>query len=189
MMPDCLCTRMGKQRITGVHARNFVAHSASPELVFALVTTRAGTTGRRTEAALNTELFPRITGFPLTAVASISRERMSCARSARDITPALRHPGRNDYGCATEPARQTSTRWPIFLLWLLLLLLFCPALTPTAHLNHSGEALNACSYIVSTARFSTGSGFYARFLFDVRFRLVGPFQPSYLGSVLLISFK
>ena len=123
----------------GVPARNTVAHSASPSAVSVPVTTRIGIMGRRTGAALNTRSFPRTTGFPLTAAASISREHTLCVPSAKDIIPVLRRLGRNDYGCAAELVRQTSIHWPISLLWLLLWPLFCLALTPTAQPNSSGD--------------------------------------------------
>jgi len=111
-MLDWLCTRMEKQQTTGVPARNFAAHSASPSAVFAPATTRIGTMGGKTGAVSNTESFPQITDFLLTAIVSISRELTLCVRSARDTTPALRRPARNGYGCVTEIVRQTSIPWP-----------------------------------------------------------------------------
>ena len=164
-MLDWLCTKMAKPPPTVVPVKNSAAHSASPSVAFAPVTTRTGITGRKTGVALNTGSFPRTTGFPLTAAASISRGHTLCVQSAKDTTPALRRLGRNDYGCATEPVWQTSIHWPIFPLWLLLLPLFSLALTPTAHLNHLGDPLNGCSYMALFARFSTGLAFDALFLF------------------------
>ena len=66
----------------------------------------------RQGVALNTGSSPRITGFPLTAVASVSRGHTPCVQSVKDTTPALRRLDRNGCGCATAPARQTSTHWP-----------------------------------------------------------------------------
>ena len=88
------------------------AHSVSPKPAFALVTTKTGITGRKTGVALNTGSSPRITGFPLTVAASVSREHTPCVQSASVTIPALRRLDRNGCGCATAPARQTSTHWP-----------------------------------------------------------------------------
>ena len=148
-MLDWLCTKMAKPPTTVVPVKNSAAHSASPSAVFAPVTTRIGITGRKIGAALNTGSFPRTTGFPLTAAASLSRGHTLCVQSAKDTTPALRRLGRNDYGCVMETVRQTSICWPTSPLWLLLWPLFCLALTPTAHLNHLGDPLNGCSYMAS----------------------------------------
>lgn len=82
-MLDWLCTRMEKQQTTGVPARNFAAHSASPSAVFAPATTRIGTMGGKTGAVSNTESFPQITDFLLTAIVSISRELTLCAECER----------------------------------------------------------------------------------------------------------
>lgn len=160
-----LCTRMEKSQTTDVPARNSAVLSANPNTVFVPATTKIGTTERKTGAAPNTECFLRTTGFPLTVPASTSREHTLCVQSVKDITPALRRPGRNDYGCATETVRQTSIRSPTSLPWLWPLPPFCPALTPTARLNHSGDPLNGCSCMALFARFSTGLAFYAFFLF------------------------
>ena len=92
--------------------RNSAAHSVSPKPMFALVTTKTGITGRKTGVALNTGSSPRITGFPLTAAASVSREHTPCVQSVSVTIPALRRLDRNGCGCATAPARQTSTHWP-----------------------------------------------------------------------------
>ena len=113
-MLDWLCTKMAKPPTIIVPARNTAAHSASPKPVFALVTTKTGITGRKTGVALNTGSSPRITGFPLTAAISVSREHTPCVQSAKDTTPALRRLDRNDYGCVTAQAP------------------FCMVLTPTA---------------------------------------------------------
>ena len=160
-----LCTRMEKPQTTDVPARNSAVLSANPNTVFVPATTKIGTTERKTGAAPNTECFLRTTGFPLTVPASTSRGHTLCVQSVKDITPALRRLGRNDYGCATETVRQTSIRSPTSLPWLWLLPPFCPALTPTARLNHSGDPLNGCSCMALFARFSTGLAFYAFFLF------------------------
>ena len=73
---------------------------------------KTGITGRKTGVALNTGSSPRITGFPLTVAASVSREHTPCVQSASVTIPALRRLDRNGCGCATAPARQTSTHWP-----------------------------------------------------------------------------
>ena len=87
--------------------------------------------------------------------------RTECERSIPASNPQVR----NGCGRATAPARRISTHWLISPLWQWRWPPFCPALTPTLHPNHSGEALKVCSYIVSAAWFSTGPGFYALFLF------------------------
>lgn len=110
--PGWLCTKMAKPPTIIVPGRNSAAPSASPKPVFALVTTKTGITGRKTGAVRNTRPFQTITGFPLTAAASVSREHTPCVQSAKDTTPALRRLDRNDYGCVTVPARQISIRWP-----------------------------------------------------------------------------
>ena len=110
--PEWLRTRMAKRPTMGVPGRNSAVPSASPSVIFAPVTTKIGITGRKTGAARNTRPFQAITGFPLTAAASVSRGHTPCVQSAKDTTPALRRLDRNGYGCVTETARQTSTRWP-----------------------------------------------------------------------------
>ena len=80
----------------------------------------------------------RITGFPLTAAASVSREHTPCVQSVKDTTPALRRLDRNDYGCATAQARQTSTHWPTSPPWRLHWPPFCMVLTPTVLPNSFG---------------------------------------------------
>ena len=96
----------------GGSGRNTAAPSASPKPVFALVTTKTGTTARGTGAAPNIRPFQQTTDFPLTGNACVLSVSMPCVQSVKDTTPALRRLGRNDYGCAMEPARQTSIRWP-----------------------------------------------------------------------------
>jgi len=110
--PGWLCTKMAKPPTIIVPARNTAAHSASPKPVFALVTTKTGITGRKTGVALNTGSSPRITGFPLTAAASVLRGHTPCVQSVSVTIPALRRLDRNDYGCVTAQARQISIRWP-----------------------------------------------------------------------------
>ena len=83
--------------------------------VFALVTTKTGITGRKTGVALNTGSSPRITGFPLTVAASVSREHTPCVQSVSVTILASNPQVRNGCGCAMEPARQTSIRWLISL--------------------------------------------------------------------------
>ena len=111
--PDWPCTKMARPPMAeGGFGRNSAAPSVSLKPVFALVTTKTGITGRKTGVALNRGLSPRITDFPLTAAASVSREHTPCVQSAKDTTPALRRLDRNDYGCVTAQARQISIRWP-----------------------------------------------------------------------------
>ena len=110
--PGWLCTRMARPPTMGVPGRNSAARSASPRPVFALVTTKTGITGRKTGAARNTRPFPMTTGFPLTAAVSILNELTPCGRSASVTIPASNPQVRNACGCATAPARQTSTHWP-----------------------------------------------------------------------------
>lgn len=112
--PGWLCTRMAKPPTMGVPARNTAARSASPRLVFALVTTKTGITGRKTGAARNIKPFPMTTGFPLTAAVSISSGLTPCGQSASVTIPVSNPQVRNGCGCAMEPARQTSIRWPTF---------------------------------------------------------------------------
>ena len=108
-----LCTRMARPPMAeGGSGRNTAAPSASPKPVFALVTTKTGTTARKTGAARNTRPFQTITGFPLTAAVSVSREHPPCVQSVSVTIPASNPQVRNGCGCAMEPARQTSIRWP-----------------------------------------------------------------------------
>ena len=87
-----LCSRMARPPMAeGGSGRNTAAPSASPKPVFALVTTKTGTTGRRTEAARNTRPFQTIIDFPLTAAVSILNGLTPCGRSVSVIIPALRH--------------------------------------------------------------------------------------------------
>ena len=137
-MLDWLCTKMAKPPTIIVPGRNSAAPSVSPKPVFALVTTKTGITGRKTGVALNTGSSPRITGFPLTAAASVSREHTPCVQSVKDTTPALRRLDRNDYGCVTAPARQISIRWPTSPPWRLRWPPFCTVLTPTVLPNSFG---------------------------------------------------
>ena len=65
----------------GVPARNTAVPSASPKPVFALVTTKTGTTARRTGAAPSIRPFQTITDFSLTAAVSISSGLTPCGRS------------------------------------------------------------------------------------------------------------
>ena len=160
-----LCTRRARPPTMGVPARNTAVPSASPKPVFALVTTKTGTTARKTGAAPSIRPFQQTTDFPLTAAVSISSGLTPCGRSVSVTIPASNPQVRNGCGRATAPARRISTHWLISPLWQWRWPPFCPALTPTVHPNHSGEALKVCSYIVSAAWFSTGPGFYALFLF------------------------
>ena len=158
-MLDWLCTKVAKPPTIIVPGRNSAAPSVSPKPVFALVTTKTGTTGRKTGVALNTGSSPRITGFPLTAAASVSREHTPCVQSVSVTIPASNPQVRNGCGCATAQARRTSTHWLISPLWRLRWPPFCPALTPTTHPNHSGEVLKAPPHTAFFARFSSGPGF------------------------------
>lgn len=75
----------------GVPARNTAVRSASPRPVFVLITTKTGTTARRTEAARNTRPFQTIIDFPLTAAVSVLNGLTPCGRNVSVIIPALRH--------------------------------------------------------------------------------------------------
>ena len=110
--PGWLCTRMARPPTIIVPGRNTAAHSGSPRPVFALVTTRTGTTGRKTGAARNIRPFQTITDFPLTAAASILNGLTPCGRSVSVTIPASNPQVRNGCGCVTAPARRTSIRWP-----------------------------------------------------------------------------
>ena len=110
--PGWLCTRTEKPPTMGVPARNTAARSASPRPVFALVTTKTGTMGRKTGAARNTGPFPMTTGFPLTAAAFLSNGLTPCGRSVSVTIPASNPRVRNGCGCAVVQARRTSTHWP-----------------------------------------------------------------------------
>ena len=163
--PDCLCTRMARPPTTIVPARNSAVPSANPKRARVPAATKIGTTRRKTGAALNTRPFQTITGFPLTADASVSRGHTPCGRSASVTIPASNPQVKNGCECATAQARRTSTHWLISLPWRLRWPPFYMVLTPTAHPDHLGEALKVCSYIVSAAWFSSGLAFCALFLF------------------------
>ena len=137
-MLDWLCTKMAKPPTIIVPGRNSAAHSVSPKPAFALVTTKTGITARKTEAARNIRPFQMITDFPLTAAASVSREHTPCVQSVSVTIPALRRLDRNDYGCVTAQARQTSTHWPTSPPWRLRWPPFCMVLTPTVLSNSFG---------------------------------------------------
>ena len=107
--PGLPCTRTEKQQTMDVPARNTAAPSASPKPAFALVTTKAGTTGRKTGAARNTRPFPMITGFPLTADAFLSSGRMPCGQSVSATILASNPQVRNGFGFEMAQARRTST--------------------------------------------------------------------------------
>ena len=109
---DWPCTRMARPPMAeGGFARNTAAPSASPIPVFAPATTRTGTMGRKTGDAPSIRPFQQTTDFPLTGNACVLSVSMPCVQSVKDTTPALRRPDRNDYGCVTVQARQTSIRW------------------------------------------------------------------------------
>ena len=112
VMLDWLCTRTAKPPTMDVHARNSAVPSVSPKPVFAPATTKTGTTGRKTGAARNTRPFQTITGFPLTAAASISNGLTPCGQNVSITIPASNPQVRNGCGCVAETVRQTSIRWP-----------------------------------------------------------------------------
>ena len=103
---------MAKPPTIIVPGRNSAAPSASPRLVFAPVTTKTGTMGRKTGAARNIKSFPMTTDFPLTVAASVSREHTPCVQSASVTILASNPQVRNGCGCVTETAQQTSIHWP-----------------------------------------------------------------------------
>ena len=112
VMLDWLCTKMEKPPTIIVPGRNSAAPSASPEPVFAPATTKTGITARRTGAARNIRPFQQTTDFPLTGNACVLSVSTPCVQSVSVTIPALRRLDRNGCGCATAPARQTSTHWP-----------------------------------------------------------------------------
>ena len=109
--PGWLCTRMARPPTMGVPARNTAAPSASPKPVFALVTTKTGTTARRTGAARDTRPFQTITDFSLTAAVSISSGLTPCGRSVSVTIPASNPQVRNGCGRATAQVQRISTHW------------------------------------------------------------------------------
>ena len=118
--PDWLCTKMARPPMAeGGFGRNTAAPSANPKRARVPAATKTGTTARKTGAARNTRPFQTITGFPLTGNACVLSVSTPCVQSVKDTTPALRRLDRNDYGCVTAQARQTSIRWPTSPLWLL----------------------------------------------------------------------
>ena len=188
-----LCTKMAKPPTIIVPGRNSAAHSVSPKPMFALVTTKTGITGRRTGVALNTGSSPRITGFPLTAAASVSREHTPCVQSVSVTIPALRRLDRNGCGCATAPARQISIRWPTSPPWRLRWPPFCTALTPTVLPNSFGVPPDLSFPYLLQARGSPCYGFCAleipqAFLIPICL-VCGQFLPPVLLISSMILYK
>ena len=145
----------------GVPARNTAAPSASPRPVFALVTTKTGTTARKTGAARNIRPFQTITDFPLTAAASVSRGHTPCVQSTSVTILASNPQVRNACGCVTETARQTSIHWPTSPPWRLRWPPFCTALTPTVLPNNFGVPPDLYFPYLLQARGSPCYGFCA----------------------------
>ena len=94
----------------GGSGRNTAAPSASPKPVFALVTTKTGTMGRKTEAAPSIRPFQTITDFPLTAAVSVLNGLTPCGRSVSVIIPALRHLVKKGSGFETAAVLLISTQ-------------------------------------------------------------------------------
>ena len=113
--PGWLCTRMARPPTMGVPGRNSAAPSASPKPVFALVTTKTGTTARGTGDAPNIRPFQQTTDFPLTGNACILSVSMPCVQSVSVITPALRHLVKKGSGFEMAAVLLISTHWLISL--------------------------------------------------------------------------
>ena len=105
------CTRMARPPMAeGGSGRNTAAPSASLKAVFALVTTKTGTTARGTEAAPSIRPFQTITDFPLTAAVSVLNGLTPCGRSVSVIIPALRHLVKKGSGFKTAAVLLISTQ-------------------------------------------------------------------------------
>ena len=113
------CTRTARPPTMDVPARNTAVHSVSQKPAYAPATTGTGITAKGTEAVPSTRLFPQITGFPLTADASISNEHILCGQSASATIPAPNPQVRSGCGYETPQARQISIHWRISLHWRL----------------------------------------------------------------------
>ena len=114
--PGWLCTRMVRPPMAkGGSGRNTAAPSASPKPVFALVTTKTGTTARGTGDAPNIRPFQQTTDFPLTGNACILSVSMPCVQSVSVITPALRHLVKKGSGFEMAAVLLISTHWLISL--------------------------------------------------------------------------
>ena len=112
--PDWLCTKMARPPMAeGGFGRNTAARSASLRPVFALVTTRIGTMGRKTGAAPSIRPFQQTTDFPLTGNACVLSVSTPCVQSVSVTIPVSNPQVRNDCGCAMAQAQRTSTRWLI----------------------------------------------------------------------------
>ena len=98
VMLDWLCTKMAKPPTIIVPGRNSAAPSVSPKPAFALVTTKTGTTARKTGAARNIKPFPMTTDFPLTGNACILSVSMLCVQNVSVTIPVLRHLVKKDFG-------------------------------------------------------------------------------------------
>ena len=85
-------------------ARSFAVLSANPKPVAAPVTTKIGTTARKTEAVPNTNPSLIPTDFPLTGNAPVSSGLMHYAPNVSVTTPALRLPARNVSGFVMQTA-------------------------------------------------------------------------------------
>ena len=149
--------------------------------------------GKKNRVALNTGSSPRITGFPLTAAASVSREHTPCVQSVSVTIPALRRLDRNGCGCATAPARQISIRWPTSPPWRLRWPPFCTALTPTVLPNSFGVPPDLSFPYLLQARGSPCYGFCAleipqAFLIPICL-VCGQFLPPVLLISSMILYK
>ena len=160
--PDWPCTKMARPPMAeGGFGRNTAAPSASLRLVFALAATKTGTMGRKTRVVPSIRPFQQTTDFPLTGNACVLSVSMPCVQSVKDTTPALRRLDRNDYGCATAQARQTSIHWPTSPPWRLRWPPFCTALTPTVLPNSFGVPPDLSFPYLLQARGSPCCGFCA----------------------------
>lgn len=97
----------------GGFGRNSAVPSASPRPMFAPVTTKTGTMGRKTGAAPSIRPFQQTTDFLLTAAVSTLNGLTPCGRSV-NVTILVSNPQvRNGCGCVTAQAQRTSIRWLI----------------------------------------------------------------------------
>ena len=86
--------------------RNFAAPSGSLRQPSVLVTTKIGTTGRKTGAAPNIRPFLLITGAPLTESVCASKEPTPCVQNVNATIPDSKELARNGFGSVMGRARQ-----------------------------------------------------------------------------------
>ena len=128
---DLAMRKEGKTTDNGRTRQKYCCPFRQSRPVVALVTTKTGTTARKTRAVPSIRPFQQTTDFPLTGNVYVLSGLTLCVRSASATIPVSNPQVRNACGCATAQARRISTHWLISLLWLLLWPPFRPALTPT----------------------------------------------------------